>query len=325
MPQYGINPLTGKPVLLSRAEPGMGSGRAGVARMADLLSRLPDADLKGAVGLGVVPGGEQGRGARRAEMEQEGQPHAPETYRPLGGAQQNYRGNGRVVTIGGADYQAQNVMIVQTPKDAGDDAEEIGIQCGLDLTQIAIGSILATPIALVGRVVWGVGGASFEAEFDWMLGTRLSLTASFCQVSLALPENAPDGTPMNTFPAVNLRVDAALSYGRSAGSGMASPARRTLIPDPITLPPGNFTADMVIPPFATSFTIIDSASPTQTYRADVRGISGNRVAIFNTVTFSNAANLNEGTYPLPNGARYLSLVNTGAANGNPAVIFNLSL
>lgn len=43
-------------------------------------------------------------------------------------------------------------------------------------------------LALLGKLNYGIGNASFEVDFDWKLGTQLSVAASFVRVSVAFAE-----------------------------------------------------------------------------------------------------------------------------------------
>lgn len=49
-------------------------------------------------------------------------------------------------------------------------------------------------LAILGRLIWGVGGAIMQADFDWKVGGQLSVAASFVRVEACFSEtdNAPE-------------------------------------------------------------------------------------------------------------------------------------
>lgn len=48
----------------------------------------------------------------------------------------------------------------------------------------------STRLAILGKLEYGIGGASFEVDFDWKLGTQISIAASFVRVMAAYSEVA---------------------------------------------------------------------------------------------------------------------------------------
>lgn len=345
------DPRTGRMVavpadqLLTRAvNPGMGAssqptGRVSAsAAMLDMYSRLPDADLAGARGPGVVPGGEQGKGARRGQAEQEGQPPPPGTYRPLGGARANNRGGSITLNVGDPSFSTGRTFnsIVETPKNAGDDAESIIVTLGRifvtepDDTILADVNWKATAI-----LTWGVGGASFEAEIDWMQGTTLVLPASYARVSLRI-------TSSSSGQEFNIIFAASLSYGTPTSGRFAAPARLT---ETVVSEAGNIgvlgvsgggdsgSTLMLIPAFANSFNVQsatdDPAVPNPNIGISFTGFpaafSGTQVQRY--VNNTNLAGQGEQWFPIPNGATLIRLENLSLAEETRAtqVIFNLAL
>lgn len=66
----------------------------------------------------------------------------------------------------------------------------------------------AARLAILGHIQYGIGGAIFDADFDWKIGTQMSIAASFVRVSAAYSEI------FNTAPVVS--VGAMLSSGSRA-------------------------------------------------------------------------------------------------------------
>lgn len=292
--------------------------------MRDLYSRLPDADIAGARGPGVVPGGEQGRGAKRGHHEQEGQPTPPYTYRPLGGAKQNFRGGSRQLTFGGPTGTVDVVVgsLVETPRDAGDDAEMITVTLGVEYqNQIDDGFIFTTDWIPIAVLEWGIGPVAFSAEIDWQQGTVVSLPASFVRVGLRV-EDISGGGPADE---LTITYNASLAYGTPISSRFASPVRKTKFVG--TIAAAAATTFLKIPEWSNSFNIATVWWPT-TPDLLVRVFNQSGVEIANYV-YAAGTNLgfqSEQTFPLPNGAFALTIRNNAAADVTQTrLIFNLAL
>ena len=310
---------------------------------ADLMSRLPDADIVGAIGPGVVPGGEQAVGARRANLAQEDALPPAATYRPLSGAQQNNRGNSRQVTLhtqGGGPIQTVP-SVVETSKSAGDDAEVITIQLGMDIPsqfQDLTSDYSGVLIDVTAIVEWGVGNAFFSAEVDWNQGTSFAVCASFCRVSARVAAIVDASAPN-----LDIVLRASLAYGNASTLNNSSPARRTvrignvddpLSPDQTTIPAGGFSAAIPIPVWAMGFTLNDAwagdsfatvVEPDYTIFL-FNEAGGNPVASYSLETRSNEGLQTEGQFPVPGSARFIQVKNNlGLVVHNPKLIFNLGM
>lgn len=295
-----------------------------------MLERLPDADIVGARGPGVVPGGEQSVGARRGALAAEDAlPPAP-TFRPLAGAQQNNRGNIRIVTLGvntGSPIQTVP-SIVETSKNAGDDAETMTIQLGMDLPGPMLDSPASSPYARViadvtAIIEWGVGGAFFTAEVDWNQGVAIPICASYCRVSARVEAVTGIGSPD-----VDIVLRASLSYGNAQSLNVSSAARRTvLVADSIAA--GAITGYLPIPTWAMGFTLVDAGAsvsfPVPDYTIElVKGTSGGSRCVYSLNSRSNVGTQVEGQFPVPGGFRFYRLYNNlGVDVVQPRMIFNL--
>lgn len=291
---------------------------------ADVMSRLPDADIVGAIGPGVVPGGEQSVGARRADLAQENaSPPAP-TYRPLSGAQQNNRGNVQIVTMGTlSGSPIQNIAsVVETSKSNGDDAEAITIQLGLEIPSQVLdpnGLYTAAIPNVTAIIEWGVGGAFFTAEVDWNLGVSFPIVASYVRVSARIAAQTPILVPDYQFV-----LKASLGYGAAQSINQSSSARRTVPVASPVLGAGVTSALIAVPAWAMGFTIVDSGAvggagfPEPDYLITVG------VAAYRHVTRTNQGRQVEGQYPIPAGAQFIQVKNNlGVGMVQPTLIFNL--
>lgn len=304
----------GKPLV--NYNPGMGSlpGQA-LRREADLLSRLPDAQLAGFRGPSVVDP-QPMRGARPMDPD----PVPPHTYRPLAGAKQNARGNLRVVELpvtpgGGAVVNLQVPSLVETPRQAGDDAEGIMVVCGIEAS---------TPPSsqfgynIGGIVELGIGGANFSAEFDWVQGTTFVIPGSFVRVKADIEYFNETGVLQN------LLVGAALSYG-SAHGGVFSPLRKTINLGSIA--PTAQSGFIELPNFATALTLSAvSAGPPLPPNLQINFIGTNgQQSSYAYTTNSNLGAQRDAEFPIPGWAAFFTVTNRALINFNVSAIFSLSL
>lgn len=324
-PRYFWVNDAGQPVAIADIDPGFSSDSA----YRDLMSRLPAGDLAGMVGPGVVKGGEQPLGLVRAALQTEKQEPVP-TFRPLAGAQQNNRGGARVIdvdTITGTPLQ-EIPSIVETPRDAGQDAESITVSLGLIFVDQDIditSAIDNTALSILARVQWGVGGASYSADIDWNQGTIFTLPASFVSVGAriaAIPIHA-------LFPGLGrFTIAASLAYNYTGSSRVASPVRRTI--NLGTIAAGGGSTMQRVPRWANSCTVIDPGTNAPTLRIgffdQAFGGVGSVIARYDIVSRQNLANQNECQFPIPDQARFFSVANTGLADmDNVRVVFNLAI
>jgi len=309
------------------AEPGFGSD----ARTRDIMSRLPDADIVGLTGPGVVPGGERSVGIQR-EAHGVGLPPPPHTYRPLAGVQVVNRGNIATVTLpanaGGPEQRIAS--IVETPKNCGEDAEVIAVQLSMDLPASMddpADPSSAIPIDVTAIVEWGVGGAFFSAEVDWGLGVSFSICASFVRISARVA-----ATAAQLIPDVQIVLRASLSYGNPESLNVSSSARRTVSacpprPAPQILGPGSTSSVIPIPRWSKGLTVVDgsnSGAPDYTLTIVADAFSLDPVAVYTVTSRSNLAAQVEGQFPIPARGRFVTLTNNlGVLVTNPAFIFNL--
>lgn len=320
----------GKPLV--NYNPGMGSlpGQA-LRREADLLSRLPDAQLAGYTGPSVVAAPAVMKGAEPDDPN----PVPPSTYRPLAGLGQSNRGASRVLELGGlASINPQQInSFLETPRSNGDDAELLGLTLGYELQTKISGNLdpalpdpnpgLLTEFYPTAVIEWGIGGATFSAEVDWALGNRIVLCASSLKVGFRLPAVNLGILPFNVI------FSAAISY---ASSPSVRPPRLTLNPlDPPPAPqflgPGSSTDYIPVPNFAESFTVVQGGMTFQPLTLVLMdGWLTNEPARYLLDSPSNLAQHNERSFPIPNGSKLLRITNAGAANtGAMRVIFSLAL
>ncbi len=251
------------------------------------------------------------------------------TYRPLAGAKPNNRGGSVRIQINPATaaYQ-QPIAICESPRNNGQDAEAILVTLGLEVLGDADNTDLAE-VTATASIEWGVGGAIYHAEIDWVNGVTFCLSASYvrinCQLSVVNPLSLT----------YTVGVSASLGYGSVGGRGMCP--RKTVDVGSIERT-GGVSSDFNIPLFATTFTITDTFSLTQSglptpdpdlqielFKPDAGSFVN--MAIYKYVDRSNCANQNELTFTIPNGARRFRIVNNdllSSANGVRA-IFNLGL
>jgi len=337
----GNNLFVRKNGVLIPVNPGLPASRGNQGGMgrrldeADLMSRLPDADLVGMRGPGVKPGGEQSVGARRAQLEvaEAASPPAP-TYRPLGGAMQNNRGNIKIVTLPASLGENTVVVpsVVETSKSSGDDAEVLSVQLALELPDAftsATGTAANVKLEIIAVLEWGVGGAFFQAECDWNQGTSFSIAASFLRVSARIVYgDVLFGLNSDT----DIVLKASLGYGNAVSLQQSSSARRT-VPmrdstsvSPFNLGPGASSDRIPIPPFAMGVTMIDGTPTQPNYKILMfsDAVGGFTEAIYFWVDRNNTGSQLEGQFPIPGRCRFIQIVNlSGLISDVPKLIFNM--
>lgn len=299
---------------LIRVNPGMSN-----EQYERIMSTLPEAELAGAIGPGVVPpqGRPQGGIVRQP----------PPTWRPLGGAAENNRGNTVIIappnlTAGGnpGSTFALNATVVETPRDAMD-AETIAV-C-LSSAPVNASDVLAFNTALITesfvQLTWGIGGASFVAEVDVVSGLCLVLPASFIRVK-AFYNGQNTGAGVVAVP--QLSFSAGLAYGY-LGQGAMNAARRTVSLDTVN---NGAAALTPVPPFAVGYTLMATGAPTlQVDQLAANNAAATPLARHTMTTNANTGQQNESFVPLRSGTRALLVTNTGGVPNTLAVLWNLSL
>ncbi len=97
--------------------------------------------------------------------------------------------------------------------------------------------VLDRKLAILGKLIWGIGATTFTADFDWKTGNQLSIAASFVRIVAAYSEFGPN-TPDN------VRIGAMLSSGSRAARAQATRSFPELIVN------SSETVIFPIPPFA---------------------------------------------------------------------------
>lgn len=284
----------------------------GIARDHDIMSRLPDAEIAGAIGPGVVP---------RGTAESAGRPlPTDETIRPLSGQDENNRGFAVILPPPDALIGETGVRTLLQMRSRGLDAELLNVVLGIDLADFDNSNEdVFGPIIPYVRcsLDWGIGGAHFSAVCDWMQGTQLSIPANYISVGAIYvkQQNAFSPTP---FEPPRFRCAAGLAYG-NAGR-IASTARYTEL---VQLQSIGSTAVVQIPKYALSATIlpVNNSVVGVTVRAGGSGSGFDMDYVIET-PLSNAGQRNvENSIPLFNGARFLQIRNNNADPNNLGQVF----
>ena len=314
----------------------------------DKLSRAYDGGVRQ---LGLVRQGQQGDPAAL-------QP--PPTWRPLGGAMQNNRG--RTITLPAivADQGTYIVSgegvaqsVVETDKNAGDDAEMISVKLGLEWSSAEPGHPVDIGLLGVKAVItWGIGGTIYQAKCDWVNGLSFSLSASFVRIGAIY-----DAFVLNGVTPPDAILSASLAYGQN-------PSRSTnlrytqwvgldgFVPIPVGASPNLAPGDSIvqeIPKHATAFTYMAGglSNPNMLFdelaMADVAGTwaAAGLSPILAQYVYDardNQARQSELTFPIVNGAQFLRITNNSGqtpgtfdagAHISPvsfgAIVYNLSL
>lgn len=307
-----VDPILGQRYLIPVEDdlgddPGMG-----VRRSRDLLERLPDAELAGYYGPGVVaPSASHQEAKGRASGD-----------RPLAGLQPNAQGASVTANLFEPSAADRIISIVEA-RNNGKQPESLLVTLGLewqsdDLSAVpGFGTTVDHPVQA--RIEWGNGGASFTAYVDWMQGTTLTIPAAdFCRVAVVIPAypTLGDSIPDCTF-------SAALAYGAAATH--RNRARRTVLE--IALGVGLSSTPIPVPQFAVSLGIQTSVqtAPIAVVQNTWTGAAMVPVASNNYASVGNGGNLGSDMIPIHAQAKEIVVTNNGADPATISVVFELAL
>lgn len=172
---------------------------------------------------------------------------------------------------------------------------------------------------------WGIGGTSFSAECDYMMGTQLSICAENFRVGAKYMKNTRPWAPESEPLAPNFRCSAGVGYNNTARN--SNPARLTEL---VQIPLGGDPIFVQIPQFALSMT---SYSVVGEMRVEIIGFGGNYNVVYTTDLGEGTPVNNNGQYnvenavPFFNGARFLKCSNNNVEPSDTIafIIFGLSL
>jgi hypothetical protein len=160
---------------------------------------------------------------------------------------------------------------------------------------------------------WGIGGTSYSAELDYLLGTQICVCAETIRVGAKYMKNTLPWAPVTEQHAPRFRVSAAFAYG---GNGHNSnPARLTELVQ--VDPNGQFvqnTQTIQIPQYAVSMTALVVSGE---FIADVFGFGSNYAVRWIPYAAGNppiddTMRVTENSFPLFSGARYITVTNASA-------------
>lgn len=192
----------------------------------------------------------------------------------------------------------------------------ITLAIGLADGPASLDSFLGDGIAIrmVRAVVkWGNGLAPYEAEFDWIHGTQIEITADTVDVGARYIRRAiPDSEEEPAAP--TFVVSAGVGY--AGGGRNSNGARRSEF---VYLPEADDTKLIVIPPFATSFTVVPFGDGS-TVLARLRGYGTTDSSLY-SVTAPMTGVHNEGQFTIWNGAVFLEIENPNDAALGAMIVF----
>lgn len=238
--------------------------------------------------------------------------NVPETYRPLAGLQQNQRGQrARIDTstiLNTTDLRVP-VTVAQV-RSEGDDAEIMTVTLGLDFEPTTPAASVEFPQDIQATITWGIGGAQFTAQVDWLSGTQLDIAANYIRVDASLP-NPPWSAGGQAQPVFLL--SAAFAYG--APSAQKNRVRLTQ-----TLPAianGATSSPVVIPNFATAanlFAAVATGGPLTINFARRANPTPITLASYQWLGGSNGNYQIADGFPIPNGAGVYTVTNSSGVD-----------
>lgn len=236
-------------------------------------------------------------------------PNAPaHTVRPLEGLQSNQRGqsvrwdSSNDPTI----YSGPNTITVAQCRSSGDDAEVLSVTLGLSYEPEPPSLTAHYDPRITGTITWGIGGASFATDFDWLNGTVLDVAANFIRVDVSIPNQSTFSTkPVFVF-------SAAFAYGAPT----AQRNRARLTSDVGALSNGASSSSIAVPPFAVGVNVqtsqAGSGGPIDLLLEDgTPNLVQTKYQVLNNTT---AARQTADSLPIPNGARRAVVTNSSGAD-----------
>jgi hypothetical protein len=221
------------------------------------------------------------------------------------------------------DDPTSALAVVETRTDGVGRAELIGVQLGIRLEKgrpadYKTDALFVLP-SVVASLKWGIGSVEFAAECDWMHGTQIGLLAENVAVAARYVKNTRPWAPEESEVQPSFLVSAGVAYGTMPRN--SSGARLTKIAQ---LENTNDTIDFPIPPFAISFTVIPFFGAAVAVSVRSFGLYAADYAI--ATPLSNAGQHNvENSFPLFNGAEFLTVQNIQQQPAVAAVVFGLAL
>lgn len=245
----------------------------------------------------------------------------PPTVRPLQGIDNRSRGSSLPLRLGDT-----NKTLV-TANSRGTDAEILAVQTGLTVNNANGAAAGNNSLDVFGRVTWGVGGANYSADFDFLQGTTFSVVANYLKVDA----NYLGSSLVPGAPTLEFQANASVGYGTAPRQSVV---QRTI--DLGTIAKNSFV-QVLAPEFAKSFTILVGTAlqvfppfvPTAAPQLfiELANLGVGTSAFYEYTNFTNTAKQEPTTFPIPNTGQFGLLVfNNDAANDIDAVvIFDLSL
>ena len=246
--------------------------------------------------------------------------HLGPTVRPLQGLNEMKRGSSLPLLPGDA---FKTFAEARTPaKDAEMITVSIGaVPIGVNLVG---GEGVGQRVELIGRILWGIGGAQYEAIFDVMNGTSFSVPANYIRLDIRYPGDPLPGS-------VPVQVSGGFAYGTIGQR--SSPIRFTQDVGPIL---AGATTELVIPEFATSFIVLENQGITSPFippappfvPLDIivseETAAGGLTCAFQLTDNTNFGSQIESTFPIFNSAKIITIGTMTQISGCK-IIYNLSL
>lgn len=177
-------------------------------------------------------------------------------------------------------------------------------------------------LAILGKITFGIGGVTVEADFDWKAGTQLSMAASFVRVAAAFSEVGPESPD-------TVRIGAMISSGSRAARSQVTRTFPRLLVD------ADHTVLFPVPPYAHALNLF-SDNP-DFYTADEflirylgaanNGLSTTSTSLLSFQTdglpFLAGLSSDDGVR-FPEAARWVEISTAGAELANVTPCFTLS-
>jgi len=234
--------------------------------------------------------------------------------RPLTGVAESMRGNSKTICFGEA------MPLVRASRHACQIGEVTGITLDIEpVHPFEDDDALESTAPLVRALIeWGIGGVVFkQAIVDFVNGTHIAVGAeSICTVTArydAAPLG-PNGCDPCCLPPMTVR--AGLFYGCVSRGGTLT--------EVANVDESDGRCRIPIPPFAVSFTVLPVDGASVAVDLGFCGPARVRTLIVTPLSNENQHNALD-QIPIPNGARFVEVVNLGPGRATAIVMFRIAI
>ena len=187
-----------------------------------------------------------------------------------------------------------------------------------------------TRAPVVGLLQWGLDAGRSEAEFDWIVGTALTLWASHIRVSarfedaVTFPATSPPTLPPVTVAGAALAIARIRAFVAEQPYGEAVPPQRTMLLPPLSIVSGVLSAIVTVPRYSHSVRLVMAPAGGTVV---VEGLDDGAAAALWSVSYPGTilpSNMGQ-ILPLSNDTRRIRVTLTAGTVASARLVFGLRI